>query len=227
MPEPVKTRPYRSPRREQQAAATRQAVLDAARTRFTLDGYAATTVADIARDAGVSLDTVYASVGRKPELLLAVHDMALAGGDAPVAAAERDYVAAMRRAPTAAAMLEIYAAAMAARLPHVVPLGEAMQRAAEDDPACREVWEGLQARRLANMRHLAAELRATGDLREDLTDDDVAHRLWMSEQPGVLPPGHGGRSDAGRLRRPRPRHLAADPAGRRARAIRAGASGRW
>jgi hypothetical protein len=72
---------------------------------------------------------------------------------------------------------------MAARLPQVVPLGEAMQRAAEDDPACREVWEGLQARRLANMRHLAAELRGTGDLREDLTDDDVAHRLWMTNSP--------------------------------------------
>ncbi|WP_377643480.1 TetR/AcrR family transcriptional regulator [Oryzobacter terrae] len=183
MPDQVKTRSYRSPRREEQAATTRAAVLDAARTRFTSVGYAATTVADIARDAGVSVDTVYASVGRKPELLLCVHDMALAGGEAPVPATDRDYVGAMRQAPTAAEKLTVYAHALAERLPHVVPLGEAMERAAEDDAACRAVWEGLQARRLANMRHLAAELRETGDLRDDLTDDDVAHRLWIANSP--------------------------------------------
>ncbi len=215
VPEPVKTRTYRSPRREEQAAATRQAVLRRRSGPVHAAGYAATTVADIARDAGVSVDTVYASVGRKPELLLAVHDMALAGGDAPVAAADRDYVAAMRQAPTAAAKLDVYARALAARLPQVVPLGEAMQRAAEDDAACRAVWEGLQARRLANMRRLAEELRAhrrparrphRRRRRPPPVDD---------EQPGVLPPGHGGRPDTRRLRSPRPRHLAANPAGRR------------
>ena len=97
MPEPVKTRTYRSPVRAEQAAATRRAVLVAARKLFTTTGYAATTVADVARLAGVSVDTVYTSVGRKPELLLAVHDMALGGGDEPVGAEGRDYVAAVRR----------------------------------------------------------------------------------------------------------------------------------
>ena len=46
----------------------------------------------------VSVDTLYASVGRKPQLLLAVHDMALGSSDEPVAAEQRDYVAAMRAA---------------------------------------------------------------------------------------------------------------------------------
>ena len=68
MTTPVRTRSYRSPRRQEQAAATRRSVLRAARDLFTRDGYAATTVTAIAAAAGVSLDTVYASVGRKPEL---------------------------------------------------------------------------------------------------------------------------------------------------------------
>ena len=106
MPHPVKTRAYRSTVRTRQAAATRRAVLDAARELFTTTGYAGTTVADVARLAGVSVDTVYTSVGRKPELLLAVHDMALGGGDEPVGAEGRDYVVAIRAADGARAKLE-------------------------------------------------------------------------------------------------------------------------
>ena len=99
MPDPVKTRRYTSVVRAEQAAATRGAVLTAARELFTTAGYGGTTVAQVARLAGVSVDTVYTSVGRKPELLLAVHDMALGGGDEPVAAEQRDYVAAIRADP--------------------------------------------------------------------------------------------------------------------------------
>ncbi|TLZ31303.1 MAG: helix-turn-helix transcriptional regulator, partial [Gammaproteobacteria bacterium] len=53
-------KPYHSPRRAEQAIATRRAVLDAARDLFIEQGYAVTTVADIARRARVAVDTVYA-----------------------------------------------------------------------------------------------------------------------------------------------------------------------
>ena len=180
MPEPVKTRTYRSPVRAEQAAATRRAVLVAARELFTTAGYAGSTVADVAHLAGVSVDTVYTSVGRKPELLLAVHDMALGGGDEPVGADGRDYVAAVRAAPGARAKLEAYAAALAERFPSVVPLAESLRVAADRDPACRAVLEGLDERRATNMRRFAADLRATGEVRRDLTDEQVAHLLWTT-----------------------------------------------
>ena len=179
----VKSRRYRSPVRDRQAAATRLAVLRAARDLFGDRGYAATTVTAVARRAGVAVDTVYASVGRKPQLLLAVHDMALSGGDEPLEASRRDYVADVRAATSALTKLTVYATALADRLPHAVPLAESLQRAAEDDDACRAVWEGLDARRAANMLELARELRATGDLRPDLTDEQVAHLLWATNSP--------------------------------------------
>lgn len=179
MPDPVKTRRYRSPLREEQAAATRRSVLLAARDLFAAEGYAGTAVAEVARRAGVSVDTVYASVGRKPQLLLAVHDMALAGGDEEVPSLERDYVTAVRAAPTARAKLEVYAAALGERLPHVVPLVESLREAAATDPACREAWEGLERRRADNMLLLTRDLRAGGGLRPDLDDAAVAHRLWI------------------------------------------------
>ena len=180
MPHSVKTRPYRSLLRTEQAAATRRSVLSSARELFTTTGYAGTTVADIARLAGVSVDTVYTSVGRKPELLLAVHDMALGGGDEPVAAEGRDYVAAIRAAHGAREKLEVYAVALGERLPSVVPLAESLQVAAERDPACRAVLEGLDARRATNMVRMAVELRATGEVRRDITDEEVAHLLWAT-----------------------------------------------
>jgi AcrR family transcriptional regulator len=183
VPRPVKPRPYRSPRREEQAAATRRAVLRAARDLFTTRGYPDTTVAEVARRAKVSVDTLYASVGRKPQLLLAVHDMVLGSADEPIPAEQRDYVAAMRAAEGARAKLATYAEAMARLLPRTVPLVESLRVAGQDDAECRRVWDGFNQRRADNMLLLARDLRATGEVRNDLTDEDVAHLVWMTNSP--------------------------------------------
>src|ERR1700729_2649904 len=95
------TRGYRSPRRAEQAAATRAAVLAAARELFVSQGYAGTTVAQIARQARVAVDTVYTAVGRKPALLREVLETALSGTDAVVPAQQRDYVVRVRAATSA------------------------------------------------------------------------------------------------------------------------------
>lgn len=183
MPTPVKSRAYDSPTRRAAAERTRLAVLRAARDLFTGQGYAATSVAAIAQRARVSVDTVYSSVGRKPALLLAVHDMALAGTDAPVGAEERDYVQAVRAAPTARAKIETYAAALARVLPTSVPLLLALRAAGADDPACRAVDEQIAQRRADHMRLFAADLRATGELRADLSDEQVADLIWSMNGP--------------------------------------------
>jgi AcrR family transcriptional regulator len=183
VPDPVKTRTYRSERRQAQADATRRAVLLAARDLFVGHGYARTAVGEVARRAGVSVDTVYASVGRKPQLLLAVHDMALAGADEPLPAEQRDYVLAVRAAVGARAKIEVYAAALGRLLPRTVPLAEALRVAASTDEACRAVWRGLTERRAANMRLFAHDLRETGELRPDLTDDEVADLVWSMNSP--------------------------------------------
>src|SRR3954468_22464419 len=89
MAERVKARrPYNSPRREEQAAATRTAILRSAQRRFEDDGYAATTMDAVAAEAGVALKTVYVAFGTKSGLLRAVWDLLLKGDadDAPVAA---------------------------------------------------------------------------------------------------------------------------------------------
>jgi AcrR family transcriptional regulator len=63
---------YHSPRRQQAAAATREAIIEAAQELFATQGYARTTVAQIAEAARVAANTVYTSVGGKPQLLAAI-----------------------------------------------------------------------------------------------------------------------------------------------------------
>lgn len=60
--------------RQQQAAATRIAVVAAARRVFAERGYAAATIADIAGAAGVAVPTVYKLYGSKRGLLSAASD---------------------------------------------------------------------------------------------------------------------------------------------------------
>src|SRR3954454_16344166 len=55
-------------------AQTRQAILDAAITRFGREGYRATAVADIARDAGIGGTVAYAYFPNKEALFLAAID---------------------------------------------------------------------------------------------------------------------------------------------------------
>ena len=68
----AESRTYESPRRKKQADETRQAILAAARKLFAERGYAATPLADIASEAGVSVPTLYTSVGSKAAIALAL-----------------------------------------------------------------------------------------------------------------------------------------------------------
>src|ERR1700712_1623954 len=171
--EPAGKRPYNSPRRVQQAALTRQAVLGAARELFVENGYTATTVAEIAARARVSVDTVYSTVGRKPALLRELVETAISGTDQAVPAQQRDYVARMRAAATARDAIVIYAQAITAIQQRMAPVFLALRDAATGDPDCAVLWTEIADRRARNMRALAADLRATGELRDDLSDDQV------------------------------------------------------
>ena len=176
----VKTRSYHSPQRREHAETTRSSVLAAARDLLQDRGYAATSVVDIAHLAGVSVDTVYASVGRKPELVLAVIDMVLGGAEEPLPADRRGYVVEVRGEPSALGKIKVYAAAVAKLVPAIATLQEALRMAGETDADCAATWRGLVNRRAANMRLFAADLRSTGELRDDLTDEQVADVVWST-----------------------------------------------
>src|SRR5213594_1065909 len=85
------TRRYESPRRREQAAATRREILEAAQRLFERQGYAATTMAAIAADAGVALKTVYVAFETKSGVLRALWHLRLRGDEEDVPVGERPW----------------------------------------------------------------------------------------------------------------------------------------
>ena len=95
---------YNSPRRQQAAAATREAIIEAAQELFACQGYARTTVAQVAEAAQVAANTVYTSVGGKPQLLAAITESG--AGDPDVA----ETLTAVARATDPAEVIRLTAA---------------------------------------------------------------------------------------------------------------------
>ncbi len=85
---PVK-RPYRSSVREKSARQTRAHIRDAATRLFIDQGYAITTMRQVAAEADVSERTVYAVFPTKLDLFAEAIGVAMAGDDRPVPIAER------------------------------------------------------------------------------------------------------------------------------------------
>jgi AcrR family transcriptional regulator len=178
MTKPVKSRPYHAPRRREAAAQTRRAILEAATRLYAERGYSAVTMAIIAAEAGVAVDTVYAAVGPKPVLFRLLIERAISGEDEPVTAEERDYVRAIQAEPDARQKLAIYARAIRHIQARLAPLFLALQAAASSEPELAALWTEIGERRATNMRRLAAELAESGALRKDISVDEAADVIW-------------------------------------------------
>ena len=170
MPRAVKPRrSYDSPRRREQARATRRAVLDAARKLFVEGGYVATTIDAIAARAQVSPETVYATFRNKRSLLSALIDMSMAGDDAPVPILERGWVQEMRDEPDPDRRLKILARNGRLILERTVPVYEVLRGAAMADPEIASLWELNKAQRHPGQRELLRILTERNPLRRGLT----------------------------------------------------------
>ncbi len=176
MTAPVK-RSYDNDGRRAQSAQTRLRILEIARQSFTTKGYRATKMAEITRSAGVHIDTVYALVGRKPDILRELIELAISGGDQPLAADDRDYVQRMKAEPDPAKKLAIYAGAMSAIQARMAPLLLALRDASTTDDAAAQVWGQISDRRAANMRRLVADL-GEASLRDGVNIDEAADMVW-------------------------------------------------
>jgi AcrR family transcriptional regulator len=183
---PVKRR-YDASKRRQAAGRTRQLILDAALELFTGRGYAATPMTAIAQRAGVALDTVYASVGRKPELARLLIETAISGSSQAIPAEERDYVQAIRTAADAETKIAIYASAMRGIAGRMAPVLSIIQQAAPAEPELAALWRQIADRRAVNMRLFVTDLAAVASLRVD--PGEAADIIWATNAPELYQRG--------------------------------------
>src|SRR3954465_9027540 len=83
-------RPYRSDKRAEAAARTRQAIREAAMELFLRDGYARTSMKAIAVRAGVSEKTMYLAYDTKAALLRHVIEVAVREDEDPAPLSQRE-----------------------------------------------------------------------------------------------------------------------------------------
>lgn len=178
-----RVRSYRSEQRVAAAQETRRAILAAAEAAFLERGYLATTVTDIADAAAVNVDTLYSAVGRKAQILRELVEAAISGEDHAVPAEQRPYVRAIRGATTAQSKIAVYAEAVADMGPRTAPLFLVLHQAGMRDETCRALYAEISGRRAANMLLFAADLRATGSVRHELSDAEVADIVWSLNSP--------------------------------------------
>ena len=130
-------RPYDARRRRERVTeerlATRRRVVEAARELFLSRGYVATTMADIAREAGVALQSVYTAGRSKADLLHLVTDVAVAGDDQAVMLVDRPEYVAVAAESDAVRQVQMLASLIAATMERLAPVWIAYREAAAVD----------------------------------------------------------------------------------------------
>ena len=185
MAEPVKgRRAYHSPRRQEQAAATRQSILEAAQLLFERDGYGATTVEAIAAEAGVALKTVYVAFETKSGLLRALWDLLLKADQDAAPVAERPwYVEVLEeRDPERKLRLLAHNSCIVKR--RIGGILRVIRDAAPVDGDAAALWALIQTDFYANQRAVVDTLPPRA-LRKGLDAERATDLLWTFNHPDL------------------------------------------
>jgi AcrR family transcriptional regulator len=171
-------RSYRSQLRNEQAAATRARILDAAGELFGTHGYAGTTMTAIAQAAGVSVETVQAN-GPKAQLLLAAVERAAAGEEGQEGIVDRPMGREIAADPDDDRMIERVVELLAWSHARVWALARALGAAAASDPVVRDAYDGLIGRMQADWRKTVAMLDDRGMVAAGVDREQLAVSLWF------------------------------------------------
>lgn len=174
-------RPYRSPRRREQAEETRRRILSAARRLFVARGYGGATMESIAEEGGVAVQTVYATLGSKKGILLALLDEMAADADrggmeAAVAAAKGDPRRQLRE--RLAFTTRFYAAG--------ADLIQIARTVSGVEPDLLDLWNEGEARRYRAADTLVTEWAAAGALAPGLGVREAVDLVWAFGGPDLF-----------------------------------------
>ena len=161
----------RSSRRQRQAAATRQDILSAARRLFADNGYVATSMAAIAREADTAVQTIYDSVGPKSAIILALLE----------ATEEEAGVGPFRlqlaEAQDSHEMIRLYVALTRQFMERCGDVVTAMMSAAPTEPDVAAVWQVAKQNHLTGASFVSERLVRMHALRPDVASEEAATTL--------------------------------------------------
>ncbi len=166
------SRPYRSTLRDKRARETRLQIRRSARELFAARGFAGTTIAQIAEEAGVSLQTVYAVFGGKAGIVGAMLE------DLDQSADQDAWLARIAAEENPRRQLRLFASFNRTLFEAGAPIFRAIM-AARTEADVAAVAERGDRKRREGTSQLVAVLASKGALREGLKPRDAADRLWL------------------------------------------------
>lgn len=171
-------------RRAIAAEATQAAIIEAASRRFVERGYHATTVGDIAAEAGVAIQTIYNSIGSKRDVLSKVLDYAAAGEHAPTPA-PTFALALGEHEPDPRKVLDQLVGFWRDARARTAPFYQVLRQAAALDQEVAELELARAEERQRTYRTGSALFANRGALRDGLSVDDAAALMYATGHPDV------------------------------------------
>ena len=178
-------RRYESPRRRAQADATRRDILEAAQRLLEADGYAATTMADIATEAGVALKTVYLAFQTKSGLLRALWNLLLRGDESDRPVGERRWYLDVLEEKDPERQLRLNARNSANGKKRISAILEVIRSAAAVDADVANLWQRIQTDYHANQGAIVERLHQRRHLRKGLDVEQATDILWTINHPNT------------------------------------------
>ena len=186
-------------RREIAAEATQRVIVMAATRLFLENGYTGTSMGDVAREAGVAVQTIYNAVGSKRELLSRALDFAAAGDEAPTPVPVFMHERA-RHETDAREIVRQLVDFWRGGLARTAPVFAVIRQAAALDPEVATLETQRAQQRLRNYGQAASLMAGLGALRPGLSVDECGRHDLRRGPPGRLSlPDHGARLAAGGL----------------------------
>lgn len=173
MSDAVKSSARRGGGRGAQARATRRRIVDAAAELFIAHGYAATTLEQIAAQAGVAVQTVYFHFGNKRTVLKQAVDIAAVGDDEPVALLERPLYQELAAEPDPRRLIARWVQSGRDILVRIAPIMRVVRDAAAIDPDMAAQWQTNEQQRATAYRVLAQHLADRSALKPGMSVDDA------------------------------------------------------
>jgi AcrR family transcriptional regulator len=186
MAERVKSkRRYDSSRRREQAAATRRDILEAAQRLFERQGFAATTMAAIAAEAGVALKTVYVAFETKSGVLRSLWHLLLRGDEDDVPVGERRWYHEVVEEPDPERQLRLNARNSRIVKQRAGALLGVIRDAASADRDIETLWSRIQTDFYEIQRPIVEALHRKKALRPGLDVTRATDILWTLNHPDL------------------------------------------
>jgi len=140
----------------------------------------------IAQEAGVAVETVYATFRNKHTILSSLIGVSLVGDDEPTPLLERQGPLSVLHEKDQQRQIQLFAEDMVKIMERVAPLFMIMRAAAKTEPDIAEMLQRMLSERVEGMKVFVTALISNGPLQEGLTLDEAAETVWTITSPEVF-----------------------------------------